>query len=303
MFGLLYLRVFLSSQLLAPATEALSNPCLTGVITEYPWAQGIALMSVFSLFFVELLAMRYATFSTMSSDMQTEAVAAAESDRRMAKAAEAAREKDGGPSSSSSSPDVQSSSVATTSATTVPAAVSDRLNDEIEGAARHVENYAACLTSIFILEFGVIFHSVLIGLTLAVSGAEFKTLYIVLTFHQMFEGLGLGTRLATVPWPASRWQTPYLMAIAYGLSTPIAIAAGLGVRNSYHAEGATTLVVAGVFDSLSAGILLYTGLVELMAHEFLFAKSLKETKTSTLMSAFGCMVLGAFLMSLLGKWA
>ena len=45
-------------QLLTPANEALTNPCLTGVITEYPWAQGIALMSVFTLFFVELLAMR-----------------------------------------------------------------------------------------------------------------------------------------------------------------------------------------------------------------------------------------------------
>lgn len=249
-------------------------------------------MSVFSLFFVELLAMRYATFSTMSSDMQTEAAPAAETDRRMAKAES---EKERAPSVSSSAPDVQSSRVATT----VSAVDSDPDRDDI----RHVENYAACLTSIFILEFGVVFHSVLIGLTLAVSGAEFRTLYIVLTFHQLFEGLGLGTRLATVPWPASRWQTPYLMAIAYGLSTPTAIAVGLGVRDTYRAEGATTLVVAGVFDSLSAGILLYTGLVELMAHEFLFTHSLKETKTSTLMSAFGCMVLGAFLMSLLGKWA
>ena len=89
------------------------------------------------------------------------------------------------------------------------------------------EGYASQLTAVFILEFGVIFHSIFIGLTLAVSGEEFITLYIVLVFHQMFEGLGLGTRLAEVPWPASKRWTPYLLGLAYGLSTPIAIAIGL----------------------------------------------------------------------------
>ena len=155
------------------------------------------------------------------------------------------------------------------------------------------EPYAAQVTSLFILEFGVIFHSVFIGLTLAVAGSEFKTLYVVLVFHQIFEGLGLGARLATVPWPHSKHLTPYMMATAYGLSTPTAIAIGLGFRESYPAEGATTLVVNGVFDALSAGILLYTGLVELMAHEFLFSHSLRDASTATVLSAFGIMVLGA----------
>ena len=58
------------------------------------------------------------------------------------------------------------------------------------------ETYTAQLTSIFVLEFGIAFHSVFIGLTLAVSGSEFTTLYIVIVFHQTFEGLGLGSRLA-----------------------------------------------------------------------------------------------------------
>lgn len=41
------------------------------------------------------------------------------------------------------------------------------------------------MTAIFILEFGVIFHSIFIGLTLAVAGDEFITLYVVLVFHQV----------------------------------------------------------------------------------------------------------------------
>ena len=129
------------------------------------------------------------------------------------------------------------------------------------------EAYSAQLTGIFILEFGVIFHSIFVGLTLAVAGDEFKTLYVVLVFHQTFEGLGLGARLASIPWPKKKKWTPYILAAAYGVTTPIAIAIGLGVRNTYPPGSSTTLIVNGVFDSISAGILIYTGLVELMAHE------------------------------------
>jgi len=172
---------------------------------------------------------------------------------------------------------------------------------EEEGIAP--ESYAAQMTAIFILEFGVIFHSIFIGLTLAVAGAEFKTLYVVLVFHQTFEGLGLGTRLSAAPWPKRKRWTPYLLAIGFGVSTPLAIAIGLGVRRSYPPGSQTTLVVNGVFDSISAGILIYTGLVELMAHEFMFSPTMQKAPIRTVCAAFGLMSLGAGLMAMLGKWA
>ena len=185
------------------------------------------------------------------------------------------------------------------------------------------ESYAAQMTALFILEFGVVFHSIFIGLTLAVSGSEFKTLYVVLVFHQTFEGLGLGSRLAAVPWPKGRRWTPYLLAAGYGITTPVAIAIGLAVRNSYPPGSQTTLIVNGVCDSLSAGILIYTGLVELMAHEFMFSPYMRKAPLKVVLSAFGLMCLGAGmpwppkqttslkhltkfspgLMALLGKWA
>lgn len=126
------------------------------------------------------------------------------------------------------------------------------------------EQYAAQLTGIFILEFGVIFHSIFIGLTLAVSGEEFTVLYIVLVFHQSFEGLALGSRFASIEWPQGKRWTPYILGAGYALSTPIAIAIGLGLRSTFSPGSREFLVVSGVFDSLSAGILIYTGLVELM---------------------------------------
>ncbi|KAI9715291.1 MAG: hypothetical protein M1812_006102 [Candelaria pacifica] len=264
--------------LLAPANDALTNSCLTGPITEYDWVEGIALMTIFSLFFTELMTIRYANFAGMEAEMEIE---------HNDKSSSVARKNSHIPGEDH---------LGHIDEHTDPEAVNTI-------SERPKEDYAAQLTAIFILEFGVIFHSIFIGLTLAVSGDEFKTLYVVLVFHQTFEGLGLGSRLAVTPWPKSKRWTPYLLGLAYGLATPIAIAVGLGVRMTYPPESQTTLIVNGVFDSISAGILIYTGLVELMAHEFMFSNVMRQASTKVVLTAFGMMCLGAGLMALLGKWA
>jgi zinc transporter 1/2/3 len=119
-------------------------------------------------------------------------------------------------------------------------------------------------------KFGVLFHSVLVGLALAVDEG-FTILFVVLIFHQTFEGLGLGSRLAYLELPG-KWnkQGPYLMALIFGLATPVGIAAGLGIRQTYAPNGATANIAAGIFDSLSAGVLIYTGLVEVRHLDLLF---------------------------------
>jgi zinc transporter 1/2/3 len=48
--------------LLGPAEAALTDPCLTGPITEYSWVEGIILMTIVVLFFVELMVMRFSRF-------------------------------------------------------------------------------------------------------------------------------------------------------------------------------------------------------------------------------------------------
>lgn len=103
--------------------------------------------------------------------------------------------------------------------------------------------------------------SFLIGLTLAVD-EDFKTLFVVLLFHQTFEGLGIGARLAYLKLADRYNYVPFLAAAVYGLSTPLGIAVGLGVRTTYNPGSTTASIVSGVMDSLSAGILIYTGLVE-----------------------------------------
>jgi solute carrier family 39 (zinc transporter), member 1/2/3 len=95
---------------------------------------------------------------------------------------------------------------------------------------------------------------------------------------------------------------PIWLCTAYGLTTPIAVAAGLGVRTTYNAGSFTANIVSGVLDSVSAGILIYTGLVELIARDFLFNSD--RTHDDKQLAFMVCsMLLGAGIMALLGKWA
>ena len=303
--------------LLSPAYEALSSPCLPeeSIITGYDWAAGICLMTIFVMFTVELMVSRFDIFGGHSHDHKVEqsssAVNTHNKDTRGSETvssqdqdveANGAKEGRTGNSGSPGSPNFAVPGLPHD--ISYPPGGEDHLGHQRE----HFENdtyaaFAAQMTAIFILEFGVIFHSIFIGLTLAVSGDEFKVLYIVLVFHQTFEGLGLGSRLATAAWPHRRRYVPYLLAILYSLSTPISIAAGLGVRETLEPGSTKTLIINGVFDSISAGILIYTGLVELLAHEFMFNSQMRNAGLKVQLSALGCVALGCGLMALLAKWA
>lgn len=161
---------------------------------------------------------------------------------------------------------------------------------------------SAQLIGVAVLEIGVILHSVIIGLTLAVN-EEFTTLFVVIIFHQMFEGLGLGSRLSALVLPERLWWARWVAAAVYSVCTPIGIAAGLGVRETYNGNGATVNIVSGTLDAISAGILLYTGLVELLAHEIVLNPRMMKASTGRLAYIFTCMLIGSGLMALLGRWA
>ncbi|GAM86906.1 hypothetical protein ANO11243_049270 [Dothideomycetidae sp. 11243] len=179
--------------------------------------------------------------------------------------------------------------------------VSDDASIDAKQQALEQNAFRQQIAAFLILEFGVIFHSVVIGLNLGVAGQEFNTLFPVLVFHQSFEGLGIGARMSAIPFPRKSWL-PWILCAAYGLTTPIAIAIGLGLRTTYNPNSFTANIVSGMFDSVSAGILLYTGLVELLARDFLF-DPLRTKDNRRLIFMVVCVLLGAGVMALLGKWA
>ncbi|KAJ7211309.1 ZIP zinc transporter-domain-containing protein [Mycena pura] len=143
---------------------------------------------------------------------------------------------------------------------------------------------------------------VLIGLTLAVD-PKFKVLFAVLVTHQIFEGLAIGSRLASVRLPARCAYVPITGAVVFGLSTPLGLAVGLASRARYSADASGARVVSGTLDSLSAGILIYTGLVELLGRDILLNKELMHGPLRSLAAALLCVVSGCCVMAILGKWA
>ena len=230
--------------LLASSFSELGNPCLsTFWNVDYPWAAAFSMISVFTLFLVELFAMRFAHMAFATTDAL--GVEQFDENRFVPHPADIEM------------PDSQ---------TKIESETVISVNN---GSSR----LDARLVGFFILEFGVIFHSVIIGLTLSTTGSDFNTLFVVIIFHQTFEGLGLGSRLAILPFEKrSIW--PWVLGIAYGIVTPLGMTIGLGLRTTYDSSSQTALLVSGTLDAISSGILLYTGLVELMAHEFLFSKSM-----------------------------
>jgi zinc transporter 1/2/3 len=173
---------------------------------------------------------------------------------------------------------------------------------ETEDSLATERSFQQQIAAFLILEFGVIFHSVIIGLTLGSAGEEFPVLYPVIVFHQSFEGLGIGARLSAIPFPKRFSWMPWTLCAAYGLTTPIALAIGLGVRTTYNEASMTASIVSGVLDSVSAGILIYTGFVELLARDFLFNPD-RTRNDRQLAFMVVSVLLGAGIMALLGKWA
>jgi len=155
----------------------------------------------------------------------------------------------------------------------------------------------------YILEFGIALHSVIIGISLGTTvGAEFVSLLIALLFHQFFEGVALGGRIASLSFSRSS-KSPWLLSAWFAISTPLGIALGIGIRSTYNGASITALLVQGIFDSCSAGILLYTAMVQLMSAELNANKTFRESSKDNQVVQFLALWMGAAAMAVVGKWA
>ncbi|ELR07226.1 hypothetical protein VC83_01360 [Pseudogymnoascus destructans] len=181
----------------------------------------------------------------------------------------------------------------------------------------HTESYSSVnpndTMTVLVLEAGIIFHSILLGITLIVAGdSVFVTLYVVIIFHQMFEGLALGARIAAIDdhspsdgensVPAWRKAKNWAMPLTFAVITPIGMAIGIGVLNTFNGNNPSTIIALGTLDALSAGVLIWVGLVSLWAHDWLFG-DLKDAPLVRTVVAGVSFVGGSVLMGVLGKWA
>ncbi|KAL3369341.1 hypothetical protein AABB24_009931 [Solanum stoloniferum] len=154
-----------------------------------------------------------------------------------------------------------------------------------------------------VLEIGIIFHSVIIGVTLGMSQNQctIRPLVAALSFHQIFEGMGLGGCIAQAGFS---FGTTAYMSFMFSVTTPMGIVLGMIVfsMTGYDDTSPNALILEGLLGSLSSGILIYMALVDLIALDF-FHNKLMSGQSSLKKVSFIVLVLGSTSMSILALWA
>ena len=85
--------------------------------------------------------------------------------------------------------------------------------------------------------------------------------------------------------------------------TPIGQAIGLALHSSYSPDSQAGLLLVGIMNAISAGLLVYASLTELLVEDFLSDRSWKTLRGLRRVGACSWVVLGAIGMSLVGAWA
>ena len=145
-----------------------------------------------------------------------------------------------------------------------------------------------------VLDISICSHSIIVGFAIGITDdiPTLEVLLVALAFHQLFEGIGLGT--AILEGKVS--QTSLLvMGTFFALTTPIGIILGM-----YANTGTDGEVVAGYFDAFAAGSLIYSVCIEMIGEDFMDPRFSKNHLGK--LSMYASLCLGAFTMALIALW-
>lgn len=150
----------------------------------------------------------------------------------------------------------------------------------------------------WVLESSVFVHSIIIGfdigsLSSATDIPTIKVLMVAFSFHQVFEGIGLGSAIVET---GLGWVYQLLFALAFALSLPVGMIVGM----TSQANGAGN-IIQGCANAVAAGSLIYTALVEMIAEDFMDDALRKKPILKTKMLA--SFSLGVLSMALVAIWA
>ncbi|EJD48603.1 Zip-domain-containing protein [Auricularia subglabra TFB-10046 SS5] len=283
--------------LLYHAFVMFANPCL-GDLGFEPTASAIALTGVLIVFFADYAMMRFIQSRAVEARPIVQHEEAAVGTSSLASGAGSSGygtfSRDSSPSPSKvSNPPSESTALARSSYAFVDVSRNESGIDYVWPQAHF---------DVYLLEAGIIFHSIMIGVSLGATGGEqWMPLFIAIIFHQFFEGLALGTRISALAWRPHQWWRKWAMASAFGIITPLGIAIGISLHASYNPNSTTALLTTGVLDALSAGVLMYAGIVELLVHDFMHGE-LAHARSVNVAAAASALLAGTIAMSVLGKW-
>ncbi|TMW89423.1 hypothetical protein EJD97_017201 [Solanum chilense] len=151
-----------------------------------------------------------------------------------------------------------------------------------------------------VLELGIIVHSIVIGLSMGASDnpCTIRPLVAAICFHQLFEGMGLGGCILQAEYGMKMKST---LVMFFSTTTPFGIGLGIGLSNVYSENSPTSLIVVGLLNACSAGLLNYMALVDLLAYDFMGTKLQNNIKLQSW--AYLAVLLGAGGMSIMAIWA
>jgi len=153
----------------------------------------------------------------------------------------------------------------------------------------------------YIMEVGIVFHSVLIGIGLGTATSSLnntKTLLVAISVHQFFEGAGLSTCILEAG--LSRKKNAMMFGL-FSVTTSLGITIGIGISKIYEEGSRAGALVEGIFNAFAAGILIYLALVDILQEEF-NRREVKKHKIWQIQMMM-CVLLGAGVMSVIAIWA
>jgi len=152
----------------------------------------------------------------------------------------------------------------------------------------------------YLLEIGISFHSILIGVSFGLrNGEEIIIIMVALLFHQIFEGISLSSVFIEAHF--KRYLPILFMIIIYTCAFPLGSFIGIFVRNMVESTDSLFLTVRSIIDALAGGVLIYDDVVNILSRHCsssLFKQSSLKSKCIQLMSFY----LGIITMGVVGFW-
>ncbi|TYG35727.1 hypothetical protein ES288_D13G005600v1 [Gossypium darwinii] len=98
-----------------------------------------------------------------------------------------------------------------------------------------------------------------------------------------------------------KFKLKAIMVLFFSATTALGIVLGIGLSKVYSETSPTSLIVVGLLNASSTGLLNYMALVDLLAADFLGSKL--QTNMKLQIWSYVAVLLGAGFMSVMAKWA
>ncbi|KAG4087555.1 Zip-domain-containing protein [Neocallimastix lanati (nom. inval.)] len=152
----------------------------------------------------------------------------------------------------------------------------------------------------YLLEIGISFHSVLIGIAFGLESHGLVVLMIALMFHQFFEGVSLSSVFIEAHF--KHIGSIIFMIILYSCTMPFGGVIGLILRSSLEPTSKIYITLQGIIDSMAAGVLIYDILVNILSRHCTSC-TWKNTNLIGKNIQLFSFYIGLFIIALIGVWA